>query len=86
MGDAILKGHADIAKFSEQELLSMIKQLNVIPVSIVVRRYDFLSSRQDLSEKTKLFAARLKQKATNKQVNDLKYLYVLYKELNNFKI
>ena len=36
LGDSILKGHADIVNISEQELLSMIKQLAVIPVSVVV--------------------------------------------------
>ena len=34
-GDAILKEHADIVKFSKQELLCMINQLAVIPVFVV---------------------------------------------------
>ena len=62
LGDAILKGHTDIVNLSEQELLAMIKQLAVIPVSVVVRRSDFLSTRQDLTENTRSFAARLKGK------------------------
>ena len=49
LGDVILKGHEDIVNLSERELLSMIKQLAVIPVSVVVRRSDFFSTRQDLT-------------------------------------
>ena len=49
---------------SEQELLRMIKQLAVIPVSVVVRRSDFLGTKQDLTEYTRSFAARLKEKAS----------------------
>ena len=64
LGDAILKGHTDIVYLSEQELLGMIKQLAVIPVSVVVQRSDFLSTRQDLTENTRSYAARLKQKAS----------------------
>ena len=64
LGDAILKGHADVVNLSERELLSMIKQLAVIPVSVVVRRSDFLSTRKDLTENTRSFAARLKRKAS----------------------
>ena len=64
LGDAILKGHNDVVNLSEQELLRMIKQLAVIPVSVVVRRSDFLSARQDLTENTRSFAARLKGKAS----------------------
>ena len=40
----------------------MTKQLAFIPVSVVVWRSDFLSTRQDLIENTKSFAARLKGK------------------------
>ena len=64
LGDAILKGHVDIVKFSEQELLCMIKQLAVIPVSVVVGHYNFLSSRQDLFKNTRSFADRSKGKGT----------------------
>ena len=39
-----------------------IKQLAVIPVSVVVRRSEFLSTKQDLIENIKSFAARLKEK------------------------
>ena len=56
--------HVDVVNLSEQELLSMIKQLAVIPVSVVVRRTNFLSTRQDLTENTRSFAARLKGKAS----------------------
>ena len=42
----------------------MIKQLAVIPVSVVVRRSDFLSTRQDLTENTRSFAAHLKRKVS----------------------
>ena len=42
----------------------MIKQLAVIPVFVVVRRSDFLSTKQDLTENTRSFAARLKGKAS----------------------
>ena len=55
LGDALLKGHEDEVNLSEQELLRMIKQLAVIPVSDVVRRSDFLSARQDLTESTRSF-------------------------------
>ena len=64
LGDAILKGHADVVNLSERELLSMIKKLAVIPVSVVVRLSDFLSTKQDLIENTRSFAARLKGKAS----------------------
>ena len=64
LGDAILRGHGDIVNLNEQELLKMIKQLAVIPVSVVVRRTDFLSTKQDLTENTRSFAARLKGKAS----------------------
>ena len=47
LGDAILKGHTDIVDLSERELLGMIKQLTVIPVSVVVRQSDFLITRLD---------------------------------------
>ena len=40
----------------------MIKQLAVIPVLVNVRRSDFLSIRQDLTENTRSFACRLKEK------------------------
>ena len=36
LGHANLKGHTDIVSLSEQELLGMIKQLAVIPVSVGV--------------------------------------------------
>ena len=42
----------------------MIKKLAVIPVSVVVRLSDFLSTKQDLTENTRSFAARLKGKAS----------------------
>ena len=64
LGDAILRGHEDIVNLNEQELLKMIKQLAVVPVSVVVRRTDFLSTKQDLTENTRSFAARLKGKAS----------------------
>ena len=64
LGDAILRGHGDIVNLNEQELLKMIKQLAVIPVSVVVRRSDFLRTKQDLTENTRSFAARLKGKAS----------------------
>ena len=44
--NAILKGHADNSlNNNEQQLLRVIKRLVVIPVSVVVRRYNFLRSR-----------------------------------------
>ena len=64
LGDAILKGHADVVNLKERELLKMIKQLAVIPVSIVVRRSYFLSTRQDLIGNTRSFATRIKGKAS----------------------
>ena len=42
----------------------MIKQIVVIPISVVVRRSDFLSIKQDLTKNTRSFAARLKGKAS----------------------
>ena len=62
LGDAILKEHEDVVNLREQELLRMIKQLVIITVSVVVRRY-FLSTRQDLTENTRTFGACLKGKA-----------------------
>ena len=53
LGDFILRGHTDIVNLSEREVLGMIKQLAVILVSVVVRRSDFLSTRQDLVENTR---------------------------------
>ena len=38
LGDAILKGHAYVVNLSERELLRMIKQLEVTPMAVVVRR------------------------------------------------
>ena len=64
LGDANLKRHADVVNLSEQELLRMIMQLAVISVSVVVRQYDFLITKQDLTENTRPFAARLKGKAS----------------------
>ena len=63
LGDAILRGHGDVVNLKGQELLKMIKQLAVIPVFVVVRRSDFLSTKKDLTENTRSFAARLKGKA-----------------------
>ena len=37
LGEAILKGHADVVNLSKRELLSMIKQLEVTPMAAVVR-------------------------------------------------
>ena len=42
----------------------MINQLAVIPVSVVVRRSDFLSTIQDLTENNRSFATRLKGKTS----------------------
>ena len=64
LGDVILKRHADVVNLSEQKLLSLIKLLAVIPVSVVARRSDFLNKRQNLTENTRSFAARLKGKAS----------------------
>ena len=64
LGDAILKGYAEVANLSEQELLSMIKQLAVTTVLVVVRRSDFLNTRNKLIDKTRLFTARLKGKTS----------------------
>ena len=58
LGIAIIKEHADVLSLSERELLSMIKQLAVISVSVVVRQSEFPSTRQDLTENTRSFAAR----------------------------
>ena len=57
IGDVILKGHADVVNLSERQFSSMSKQLAVIPASVVVRQSDFLSTRQDLTENTRSFAA-----------------------------
>ena len=40
----------------------MIKQLEVIPVSVIVRQSNFLSTRHDLTEKTRAFAALSREK------------------------
>ena len=58
------KGHKDVVNVSEQGLLRIIKQLAVIPDSVIVRRSDFNSTRQDLTENTRSFVARLKGKAS----------------------
>ena len=42
----------------------MFKQLAVIPVLVVVRRADFFSTRQDLTENTRSFAAIIQLKAS----------------------
>ena len=64
LSDAILKAYEYLVSLSEKPLLRMIKQLAVIPVSVVVGRPDFLSTRQDLTENTRTFAANLKAKAS----------------------
>ena len=46
-------------------LLWMIKQLAVNLNSVFVRRSDFLSTRQDLTENTRAFAACLKEKSVH---------------------
>ena len=38
LGDAILKGNANVINLREQELLRMIKQLAIILVLVVVRQ------------------------------------------------
>ena len=48
--DAILKKHANVVNLSKREHLRIFKQVAVIPVSVVVRRPDFLSTRQDLTD------------------------------------
>ena len=63
LGDAILKGHSDAVKSSETELMRIIKQLAVIPVSVVVRRSDFIGTKQDLTENARAYTARLQGKA-----------------------
>ena len=42
LGDAILKGHADVVNLSERELLSMIKQLAVILFQLLSDDQTFL--------------------------------------------
>ena len=65
LGDAILKGHPNIVDtHSENELMLVIKQSAVIPVSKVVRRSIFLGTKQDLGENARAYAARLKGKGT----------------------
>lgn len=64
LGDALLKGHSQAINSNEEELMKTIKLLAVVPVSVVVRRSDFLSTRQDFGENTRSYAARLKGKAT----------------------
>ena len=59
LGGAILKGHEDEINLSEQELLRIIKQLAFIPVSVVLRKSDFLSPRQDLIENPSTYDTRL---------------------------
>ena len=63
LGDAIIKGHSAAINSSETELMRVIKQLAVTPVSVVVRRSEFLSTKQDLGESTRAYSARLKGKA-----------------------
>lgn len=55
LGDAILKGQSNVVKTSEEELLAVIKQLAVIPVSKVVRRSDFITTKQDLGENARAY-------------------------------
>ena len=61
LDNAILKGNADVVNLRETELLMMIKKLAVVSFSVVVRRSDFLSTRQDLTQNSRLCAARLKK-------------------------
>ena len=63
LGDAVLKGHPTSISGSEEELLAVIKQLAVIPVSICVRRADLLSCRQDHGESVRSYFTRIKGKA-----------------------
>ena len=63
LGDAILKSHAAAVSGTEEQLLTAIKQLAVIPVAISVRRSELLSIRQDHGENARSFVARLKGKA-----------------------
>ena len=68
LSNDILKGHTGVVNLSEKESLCIIKQLAVIPVSVVVQQSDFLSTRKDLTENIRSFAAFLKEK----QVHALK--------------
>ena len=64
LGDAILKSHPAAVSGTEEQLLTAIKQLAVIPVAISVRRSELLGIRQDHGENARSFMARLKGKAT----------------------
>ena len=63
LGGAILKEHENVVNLIEQKLKGD-QVLTVIPVLVVVRRSDFFSTRQDLTENTRSLAARLKGKVS----------------------
>jgi hypothetical protein len=64
LGDYILKGHPDAVTSTEDNLITVIKQMAVIPVAISVRRADLLGIKQDHGENARAFYAKVKGKAS----------------------
>ena len=64
LGNDILRSHPNAVSGTEDQLMTEIKRLAVIPVAISVRRSDLLSIRQDHSESVRSFFARINGKAT----------------------
>ena len=64
LGDDILKGHPQAVSGTEDRLLTIIKQLAVIPVAVNVRRSELLSLKQDHSESVRSFFPRINGKVT----------------------
>lgn len=63
LGDALLKVNPKITSLSVDEVLKAMKSLAVIPVSLGVKRADFMAMHQHAEEQFRSFAARVRGKA-----------------------
>ena len=69
LGNNLLRGDPNIVSRTEDDLVTAIKRLAVIPVAISVRRSDLLAVQQCDGESVRSFFARIKGKATTCQYN-----------------
>ena len=63
LGDDIIRENKDLLEGTEENLLTAIKRLAVIPVAKCVRRSDVLQMREEHEEGVRQFYARVKGKA-----------------------
>ena len=63
LGDALLKVHPTITTLPVDDVLNAMKSLAIIPVSLGVKRADFMVMHQNAEEQFRSFAARVRGKA-----------------------